>query len=363
MDKNNYCVILAGGVGVRLWPVSRQHMPKQFIDLLGTGETLLQMTYRRYAAFIAPENILVVTNGDWADIVREQLPMLPEMNLLKEPMRRNTVPPVYWSSVEVWRRNPDGVVIVSPCDQNITDHEPCQFASEMKLAMEYANRSSRLLNIGVLPTRPEVAYGYIQQGACMENNIYNVQSFMEKPEEQFARLFYESKEFLWNTGIFVWRADALLREMHGKSGDYSDMVNDAKVRYCAGSDVENAVKDTYSMLPNMTIEQTLLEHSETVDVMCCHFGWADLGTWDSVYDFSQKDADGNVEINNSKALFFDCKDCLVRMPSGHVAVLQGLSDYVVVEEGNVVVVCRKKDQDAIRRFVNNAQIALGDDYL
>lgn len=361
--NNYYCIILAGGIGMRLWPVSRQHKPKQFIDLLGTGETLLQSTYRRFAQFILPENILVVTNHEWADIVRQQLPQLPEYNLLKEPMRRNTVPPVFWACVEVARRNPQAVTVVTPSDQNITDHEPHQFRDEILDGLQYATAHPRLLTLGVRPTRPEVAYGYIQMSDRVSDHIFKVQSFTEKPEEQFSQMFYESGEFLWNTGIFIWQAQALLHEMHGKSGDYSEMVNDARVRYCAGSDIDRAVRDTYSMLPNMTIEKTLFSQPEQIDVMLCNFGWADLGTWDNVHDHLPKDSSGNVQVNQSRALFYDCHDCIVRMPEGHVAVLQGLTDYVVVEQGNVLVVCRKEDQNAIRRFVTTAQMDLGEEYV
>lgn len=363
MDPNYYCIILAGGIGMRLWPVSRQHTPKQFIDLLGTGETLLQSTYNRFSKFIQPENILVVTNAEWADTVHSQLPDLPVRNILSEPIRRNTVPPVFWACVEVARRNPNAVTIITPSDQNITDHEPEQFQNEILAGLDYATSNPRLLTLGVRPSHPERAYGYIQMAENLTDHIYHVQSFTEKPEEQFAQMFFDSGEFLWNTGIFIWQAKTLLHEMHGKSGDYTTMVDDAVARYCAGSDVQNAVRETYSMLPNMTIEKTLFEHSSHVDVMLCHFGWADLGTWDSVHEYLPKDTQGNVQINQSRALFYDCNNCVVRMPEGHVAVLQGLDGYVVVEEGNVLVVCRKEDQDAIRRFVTNAQIDLGEDYI
>lgn len=363
MNPNYYCIILAGGIGMRLWPVSRQHKPKQFIDLLGTGETLLQSTYRRFSQFIPADNILVMTNHEWADTVREQLPQLPIQNVLSEPIRRNTVPPVFWGCVEVTRRNPNGVAVVAPSDQNITDLEPHQFEREILAGLHYAETTPRLLTLGVRPTRPEVAYGYIQMAERVTDNIYNVQSFTEKPEQQFSEMFYKSGEFLWNTGIFIWQANVLLQEMHGKSGDYSEMVWDARARYCAGSDVDAAVRECYSMLPNMTIEKTLFEHTTHVNVMQCHFGWADLGTWDSVYDYLPKDPHGNVQVNQSRALFYDCKDCVVRMPEGHVAVLQGLTEYVVVEQGNVLVVCRKEDQNAIRRFVTNAQIDLGEEYV
>lgn len=363
MKRNYYCVILAGGAGKRIWPVSRQNKPKQFIDLLGTGETLLQTTYKRFLNFINPENIIVITNREYESIVREQLPELSDNNLMLEPMRRNTVPPVIWASAEIARRNPNGVMIVSPSDQNITDLDAGNFAAEMELGLDYAYRHQRLLTVGVKPTRPEQAYGYIQMAEKMAPNIFMVQSFTEKPQEEFAKIFYESGEFLWNTGLFIWTTTAFLRALKSVSGYYNEMIEDLRIRYSTGQDVNASISELYSKFPNMALEETVLEKIENVDVMLCHFGWADLGTWDNVYNYKEKDSDGNVVINNSKTVLYDCNDCLVRLPEGHVAVIQGLSDHVVVEEGNVILICRREDQEVIRRFVNKAQIDLGEEYV
>ena len=363
MNSNFFCIILAGGIGTRLWPVSRQYLPKQFIDLLGTGETLLQSTYRRFLEFIDPDNIIVVTNRDYEAIVREQLPQLASHNLLLEPIRRNTVPPVTWASVEVNRRNPNAVMVVTPSDQNITDRPDGIFAQEMLQGLDYAASHQQLLTVGVPTTRAEVSYGYIQMAEEHAPNIYKVQTFTEKPQEEFANIFHQSGEFLWNTGLFIWSSKVFLKALYGVSGYYTEVLEDLKVSYATGQDVGTCIADLYSKLPNMTLEQTVLEKAENVDVMLCHFGWADLGTWGGVYNHCEKDAQGNALINNSKSLLYDCSDCLVRLPEGHVAVLQGLSGYVVVEENNVIVICKKDDQGAIRRFVNRAQLDLGEGYL
>ena len=363
MNSNYYCIILAGGIGTRLWPVSRQGMPKQFIDLLGTGETLLQSTYKRFVEFIDRDNIIVVTNRDYEDIVKEQLPELASHNLMLEPIRRNTVPPVTWAAVEVMRRNPNAVMVVTPSDQNITDLPGGKFADEMLQGLDYVSQHPRLLTVGVPTTRAEVAYGYIQMAEEEAPNIYKVRTFTEKPQEEFARIFHESGEFLWNTGLFIWSSKDFLKAVLGASGYYTEVVEDLKVRYATGQDVSAGISDLYSKLPNMTLEQTVLEKAENVDVMLCHFGWADLGTWVGVYNYEDKDGNGNVLINHSKTLLYDCQDCLVRLPKGHIAVLQGLSGYVVLEEDNVIVVCKKDDHGAIRRFVNSAQLELGEEYL
>ena len=289
MNPNYYCIILAGGIGTRLWPVSRQGMPKQFIDLLGTGETLLQTTYRRFQEFIDRDNIIVVTNRDFADIVKAQLPELASHNLMLEPIRRNTVPPVAWASVEVSRRNPNAVMVVTPSDQNITDRPGGRFADEMLQGLEYVSQRPQLLTVGVPTTRAEVAYGYIQMAEEQAPNIYKVQTFTEKPQEDFARIFHESGEFLWNTGLFIWSSKAFLKALRGVSGYYTEVLEDLKVSYATGQDVRAGIADLYSKLPNMTLEQTVLEKVENVDVMMCHFGWADLGNWDNLYQSSQKD--------------------------------------------------------------------------
>ncbi len=363
MNRNYFCVILAGGIGKRIWPVSRQNKPKQFIDVLGTGETLLQTTYKRFSKFIDPKNIIVMTNHDFGDMVREQLPELPTENLLLEPMRRNTVPPVTWASAEITRRNPNGVMIVTPSDQNITDKTDGVFSEEILQGLDYAHRHQRLLTLGVMPTRPEQSYGYIQMSTKMAPNIFCVQTFTEKPQEDFAHIFYESGEFLWNTGLFIWSAKAFLKAIKEVSGYYNEIIEDLRVHYSTGVNVMDVVSDVYSKLPNMALEETVLEKVENVDVMLCHFGWADLGTWENVYDYSSKDQSGNALINNSKAVMYDCNNCLVRLPDGHVAVIQGLTDYVVAEEGNVILICKKNDQSIIRSFVNTAQLDLGSEFV
>jgi len=362
MNKNYYCVILAGGIGTRLWPVSRQSMPKQFIDLLGTGETLLQTTYNRFLRFMDKDNIIVVTNKDYEGIVKEQLPDLDSQNLMLEPMRRNTVPPVTWASAEVARRNPNAVMVVTPSDQNITDRPEGKFADEILQGMDYAKESQRLLTVGVRPTRPEVAYGYIQMADKVGTNIFNVQTFTEKPQEDFARIFYESGEFLWNTGLFIWSSKAFMKAAHGASGYYAEVLDELRSSYSTGQGVGEGIADLYSKLPNMSLEQTVLEKAENVDVMLCHFGWADLGTWSGVYTYSRKDEEGNVLMKGVPPMLEDCHDCLVSLPEGHVAVLQGLTGYAVIEEGNVILVCKKDDESTLRRFVNSAQIELGEKY-
>lgn len=362
MDTKNYCVILAGGVGTRLWPMSREKKPKQFIDVLGTGKTLLQMTYDRFASFIDADNIIVVTNENYHQMVMEQIPGLKYENVLMEPMRRNTVPAVTWAALEVLRRCPEGRIIVSPSDQNITGHNA--FCEDVQKGLEYVGTHNALLTMGAKPNRPEVSYGYIQMAEAVENSIdiYKVQSFTEKPADEFAKIFYESGEFLWNTGLFLWRADAFIRAVQGASTEFYSTVQAIGQKYCDGEYVADLLMELFTKCPNMSLEQSVLEKADNVDVMLCHFGWVDLGTWSAVHDTLPKQENGNVVID-SKSLLYDCKDCLIKLPDGHVAVVQGLEDYVVVEEGNVLVICKKADQKNIRKFVNDAQLNLGEEFV
>ena len=362
MDRRNFCVILAGGLGTRLWPMSREKKPKQFIDVFGTGKSLLQTTYERFASFIPTDNIIVVTNESYRQLVIDQIPGIKYENVLMEPMRRNTVPAVTWSALEVRRRCPDGRFIVSPSDQNITDYEA--FREDVLRGLDYVGTNSALLTMGAKPSRPEVSYGYIQMADVIEGypNIYKVQSFTEKPAHEFAKIFFESGEFLWNTGLFMWSSDAFLNAVRGASEEFSSIVQRVVTAYDNGEYIADLLMELFTKCPNMSLEQSVLEKADNVDVMLCHFGWADLGTWESVHDALPQSDMGNVVID-SKSLLYDCKDCIIKLPDGHVAVVQGLEDYVVVEEGNVLVICKKGDQKNIRKFVNDAQLNLGEEFV
>jgi len=361
MNGKNYCVILAGGLGSRLWPLSRANKPKQFIDILGTGKTLLQSTYERFASFIDADNIIVVTNENYRDLVREQLPGIRYENVLMEPMRRNTVPAVTWAAIEVCRRCPDGRIIVTPSDQCINDIDA--FTADVLRGLDFVgDNPESLLTLGITPSRAEVSFGYIQMADERCEDIYKVQSFTEKPANEFAQLFYESGEFLWNTGLFAWSAKAFLNAVHNVSPQFDVIVESVKEKFALREYAGDELLALFTKCPNMSLEQSILEKSDNVNVMLCHFDWADLGTWEAVHRVKEKLGDNNV-VTDSRSLLYDCKDSIIKLPDGHVAVIQGLENYVVVEEGNVLVICKKDDQKNIRKFVNDAQLNLGEEFV
>ncbi len=357
--ENNYCVILAGGTGNRLWPQSRMNRPKQFIDFFGTGYSLLQQTYYRFEKIVPKENILVITNVGYADIVKEQLPDLDEANILLEPARRNTSPCVAWAAYHIRCLNPLANMIVAPVDQLIMRED--EFRQAMLRGLEFVSRSDSLLTVGIKPTRPETAFGYIQIAEEMEPNVYKVKSFTEKPELEFAKLFVESGEFYWNSGLFIWNVNAILKAINKLLPEIASFIN-----LSTGQSTEEAerefVEKHFASCPNISIDYGILEKADNVCVLKGSFGWSDLGGWDTFYDVAPKDMEDNVVIR-SKALLYNCHGNVVSVPSGKLVVVKDLDDCLVVEADNVLVICKRDDTVGIRQFVNDVQVKLGDDYL
>ncbi|MBO4397583.1 MAG: mannose-1-phosphate guanylyltransferase [Bacteroidaceae bacterium] len=360
MNKNYYCVILAGGIGSRLWPSSSYKRPKQFLDIMGTGESLLQMTYKRYRKFIEPSNIIVVSNEIYKDITQKQLPELPSENLLLEPMRRNTVPSVTWAAVYLLNKNKNACMLITPADQMINREDELQ--KDILSGFEYISKNNRLLTMGIAPTRPETTYGYIQISDEMDKNIFKAQSFTEKPNIEFAKLFFESKEFLWNTGLYMWTAKTFIESVENSSSEFGTLMQTLRKNMKSGKQVIEIINDTFSICPNIPLETGILEKVDNVDVMQCHFEWNDIGTWNQLYNILPKVKEGNVSIQ-SNAMFYNCEDCVVKLPEGKIAILQDLKNYVVVEEGNILMICKKDDQQSIRKFVNDVQMNVGDDFV
>lgn len=356
-SASHYCVILAGGIGSRLWPVSRTSKPKQFLDLFGTGRTLLQQTYDRFVGIVPPEHIYISTNQQYIDLVAEQLPQVPRERVLAEPIRRNTLPSVAWATSLIAQETPDANIVVTPADQLILDET--KFREDILRGLDFVGRTEGLLTMGVKPTRPDTGYGYIQAGEEVGDGAFaKVQSFTEKPALEFAQMFMESGEFYWNTGLFLWNARIMLKAILRQVPDYVEEFADLASR--EHKDIAHCVPEYFSALPNLSLDYGILERSENVYVQLCRFGWADLGNWWSLHDDSTCDAQQNVLLD-TKALLYNCKGNVIRLPRGRVAVLDGLENFVVAEEDNVLMICPKGDMSALRRMMTDAQMKLGEE--
>ena len=351
--KNYYCVILAGGVGTRLWPSSKTEKPKQFIDILETGETLIQSTYRRFCGFIPKENVYVVTYSDYKEFVEEQLPDLPKENCLLEPIRRNTVPSTMWATFTILSKDMDASIVFSPSDHLINDEE--MFEEDIVGGLDYVTEHKRLLSMGVMPSRPDTNYGYLQMGDEREKGVFQVKSFSEKPALEFAKMFHKSGEFLWNTGLFIVDGKTYIDTVSRASNSFQELVEGVKKRVLEGKPINDVLEYTYSRSPNTTLEQGLLEKASNIDMKLCRFEWRDLGSWSEYYNISEKDGKGNAILSDSQMLY-DCENCLVKMPHGKLVVAKGLKDYLVVFDNDVLLICKKDNQQDIRRFVNDYEM-------
>ena len=359
ISEKHFCVILAGGKGRRLWPCSREKKPKQFIVFFGTGRTQLQQAYDRVLRIIPRENIYVSTQVEYAHWVTEQLPELPAENVLAEPIVRNTAPTAAWAAYRISHVCPDAQVMILPSDQAVFGDEA--FEHDVRECMEFVERKDCLIAMGVRPTRPEPGYGYIQMGDdAGPEDLYQIQSFTEKPERDFARMFVESGEFLWNTGIFLSNVRNLVTSLRRILPVVLRLIDQEGQQVTLKEELD-FVRENFSKFPNLSIESGLLEKSRDVYVMKCNFGWADLGTWHSIYEGLQKGEGDNVIID-SEVMLEDCRDNIIKMPRGHLAVINGLEGYIVAEAGDILLICKKGDSSAlIRKYVNEVRLKYGEE--
>lgn len=359
MDDRNYCIILAGGVGSKLWPISCSGKPKQFLDLFGMGRTMLQMTYDRYSKVVPADNIYVSTYRNYVDTVKEQLPDINPKHIVAEPLQINTVPATALTMIDIMGRNPEANVISAPADHIIYDM--AVFEEQLGKGLEFAGETGNFIAVGIKPTRPATSYGYLQVGDESRNGFMRLKSFTEKPNSDFARVFCESGEFYWNTGIFIWNVKTMLHAMEQDYPEFNrlaSLVNGSIV----AEDAVRVMEEQYSRIRFQSIDMLILEHSENVFVAPCDFGWADVGTWKNFYDLRQKDSNGNVVVN-AKNILYDCKDNLLYTSSDKVVALQGLEGYIVVENDKVLMICKKDDPALVRRIMNDAKLKFGDDVM
>ena len=361
--NNTYCVIMAGGIGSRFWPLSKATMPKQFLDILGTGRTFIQQTYDRFKSVCPDENFFVVTSVDYKELVMEQLPELTENHILLEPLRRNTAPCIAYACYKIQTINPDANIIVAPSDHHIQQEEA--FVEVIKKGLEFVKANDVLLTLGVPPSRPETGYGYIQiensTSISSFENLYKVKTFTEKPDLQLAKIFLESGEFFWNSGIFLWSLKSILKAFETHLSSVDELFKKGNKLYGTADEIPFLNK-TYSECQNVSIDYGIMEKANNVSVLCADFGWSDLGTWGSLYENSKKDIHGNV-VAGEKVMLYGAENCIINMPDEKLVVLQGLEGYIVVESEGVLMVCRKEDEQQIRQFVNDVRMNKGEQYV
>ncbi|MDR2824171.1 MAG: mannose-1-phosphate guanylyltransferase, partial [Prevotellaceae bacterium] len=337
--KNNYCVIMAGGVGARFWPYSRNERPKQFLDFLGTGKSLIQLTYDRFRKVVPAENILIVSNVLYKDLILEQLPDLLEDQILLEPSRRNTAPCIDYAIHRIKAKTNKANIIVAPSDHLILKED--EFLRIINQGIKFIETNDCLLTLGITPSRPETGYGYIQVEEGV-GNLRKVKTFTEKPNRELAQVFVDSGEFFWNSGIFLWNLQTIKNAFHALLPEVDSKFEAGKNIYGTPQEA-NFIEEIYASCPNISIDYGLMEKASNVYVICAEFGWTDLGTWGSLYEISQKDENQNAMLA-CDANFYDSTNNLVVLEKGKLAVIQGLDDSIVVESDNVLLICKKTEE-------------------
>lgn len=362
INSHRFCVIMCGGIGSRFWPYSRTGLPKQFLDLLGTGRSLLQMSFDRITSLVKPENILVVTNEAYRPLVAHQIPQLSPNQILCEPARRNTAPCVAWAAYHIRAIDPQASLVVTPSDHLITNE--LNFINCLERGFEFVENNQALLTLGIKPTRPETGYGYIQIDEIVdsERNVRGVKTFTEKPQLELAKVFLESGEFFWNSGIFLWTANSIINALHLHAPDLAEIFDRGTPDFNTSRETE-FIDKYFPSCPAISIDYAVMEKAANVFVETVDFGWSDLGTWGSLYDNSPKNRDRNVTQGckvmayNSRGNIFAVRD------SDRLIVVNGLNDFIVADAGDVLLIYPRAEEQSLRNVVNDVNMAFGDKYL
>lgn len=347
--ERNFAVIMAGGVGTRLWPFSRANYPKQFHDLLNEGESFLQATVKRLLPLCPMSNIYIVSNQHYYDIIKAQLPELKDEQILLEPVKRNTAPCIAYASYKIAKKHPEANLLVTPADQVVRD--ATLFQETAQTALDFTAQNEVLLTFGIRPTRPDTGYGYIQFGEG-EGQLRKVRSFLEKPDLEHATKFVESGEFVWNAGIFVWNAESIKTAFAEHLPDLADIFQEIEPAFYTEQEAA-AVKKAYSLCKNISIDYGIMEKADNVQVILSSFDWSDLGTWKSLYENSQKDANQNVL--SGEVLTYDTSNSIIKTPKNKLVVVQGLDNFIVAEYDGVLLICKKDEEQRVREFVAEAK--------
>jgi len=357
-NKNYYAILMAGGVGSRFWPVSTQNFPKQFHDMLGTGDTLIQKTFNRLAQLIPEENIFILTNERYNDLVFEQLPSVTKRQVVLEPAMRNTAPCILYAALKIQKENEDAVMIVAPSDHWIEDEQA--FSSNVKTAFDFCESQNALMTLGITPTFPNTGYGYIEFDKSNTSTIKPVHQFREKPDYETAKSFLEQGNFLWNAGIFMWSAKSVISAFEINQPGLFQLFKQGYDTY--NTDLEDAfIKENYAKAENISIDYAIMEKSDNVYVIPATFDWNDLGTWGSLYDKLDKDEQNNAVVN-SKVLAEDATGNMIRSKKDKIVVVDGLKDYIIVDKDEVLLIFPKQKEQDIKKVLQNVKANFGEEF-
>lgn len=361
MDKNNFAIIMAGGIGSRFWPWSTTKKPKQFLDVLNTGKTLIQQTFERINGICPKENILIITNSIYANTIAEQIPNIPKDNILSEPKGKNTAPCVALGSFKIFKSNPNANILVAPSDHIILKEN--LFADVVNFGFEHAAKDDILLTIGIKPYKPETGYGYIQSDNKLISaepekwNLTGVSAFREKPNLEKAKEFLADGSYFWNAGIFIWSAKSILNALQKHLPSMHSLFNEFNAAFNTPKETE-AIEQIFDRCESISIDYGVMEKANNVRVISTDIGWSDLGSWSALHELSDK-SDQNNATNSNKTLFYDSTDCIVRTLNNKVTVIEGLKDYIVVEEDNALLICRKQNEQLIKQFGKDVETKFG----
>ena len=349
---------MAGGVGSRFWPVSTQYFPKQFHDMLGTGETLIQKTFNRLARLIPSENIFILTNERYNDLVFEQLQGVTKRQVVLEPAMRNTAPCILYASLKIQKENKDAVMIVAPSDHWIEDEDT--FSENVKTAFDFCESNDALMTLGITPTFPNTGYGYIEYDKTSTNEIKSVNQFREKPDYETAKTFLDQGNFLWNAGIFMWSVKTVINTFKSNQPELFELFESGFNVYNTEFE-DDFIRDNYGKAENISVDYAIMEKSGNVYVIPATFDWNDLGTWGSLYDKLDKDKNANAVVN-SKVLLEDSNGNMIRSKKDKIVVVDGLNDYIIVDKDEVLLIFPKEKEQDIKKVLQNVKAKFGEEY-
>lgn len=355
---NNYVLIMAGGVGSRFWPKSRTHFPKQFIDVLGLGKSLLQLTYERFLGICPKENIYILGNQQYKGLIQDQIPDLPEEQILLEPSRNNTAPCIAYACYKILKNNSEAIIVVAPSDHIILKEE--LFLNKINQAIDFAGKQNALITLGIKPTRPDTGYGYINFENTSKDGIHQVLRFMEKPVLEKAIEFVNDGNYLWNAGIFIWSAKSIREAFKRYSPEIHNLFEEGLTVYNTNEEAD-FIEQNYPKSPNISIDYAILEYADNVYTIPADIGWSDLGTWGSLHVVAEKDESENV-VNTNKIKLVDTGHCIIHLPENKVAVIKGLQDYIIVDDNKILLIYPKTDEQEIKEIAKQVVDDFGSEF-